>query len=164
MKLLRHAVAGLVLFGLLMVIYVNVYNSTAETYGFEDNISRKSVTINGTTVNGTIAEQFERLNLKRGVESINENLNKIKTPTGSEFDQQTGITLGAIDVLKVGAGLVVGAGTVIIGIATAPFEIINILNIYYGSVFPQYIGTYLALIVVCYVAFILLSRYMKEDI
>jgi len=78
MKLLRHAVAGLVLFGLLMVIYVNVYNSTAETYGFEDNISRKSVTINGTTVNGTIAEQFERLNLKRGVESINENLNKLK--------------------------------------------------------------------------------------
>ena len=164
MKVIRHAVAGLVFFALFMLIFVGIYNSTSDTYGFEDDVWTKEATINNVTTNQTIADQLSRLQLQKGVDRIHDSLNDINPPTGSEYDIQSGISLGVLDVLKIGTGLIGGAGQVVLGVATAPFEIVNIINVYYGNYLPEYIGTYLALIVLVYVVFIILSRYLKDDI
>lgn len=146
MKLLRHGVAGILLFTVMIALCINIYGSITTTYEVTPN---NQETINGKT--GDIAFHLSQLTLVSGVSDINDAIIQLKNPSLG-FDILGGLATAGIGVLKSIAGLI-----------TAPFEILDVITTFYGqgtlAIFYQ-----LAALIIIYVGFILLSAYLRSDV
>lgn len=147
MKLLRHPVASLIIFAVLIGLCIQIYSGFEEGY----NLNRTHLKeVGGENV--SIMEQLQDLNLVSGIAQIKIGILQLDPPTAG------------VDSDIVGGLAAVGIGAVksIIGLVTTPFEIAGIIVEYYTEI-PSII-TELVMMVVVYVGFLLLSIYVKGDL
>lgn len=144
MRLLRHAVAGIVLFMIMIGLILAFSTDMEEEYGITPTDLHDGL---------SIMQRLNNMNLLSGINNMQTAATKLNPPTGSnvEFDIVGGTLIAGIGIVKV-----------IIGIFTAPVEFISIILDYYAEI-PSII-TELALIVTIYVVFILVSLYHKGEI
>lgn len=147
MNVLRHAVASFVIFALFAGLYLQVYDDFQEGYGFTSGDEKDLL---GHT-SGNIVEQFRSMNLISGIATLQEGILDLSSPSSAQFDLLGGLALVGIGAIKTIAGLV-----------TTPVELIGIVIEFYTAI-PA-IVTELAVIVIVYVGFILLSAAVQRDI
>ena len=148
MKTIRHLVAGFVLFAVLIGLLINAYTGLEVEYNITRNDTK---VINGTS--GNIVEHLRDLNLLQGISDLQVGIQQLSPSTGTQFD-----VLGGL------ASVGVGSLKVISGVVTTPFEIVYIITTFYAGEVPGIIATSLAMIVVVYVGFVLLSAYLGKDV
>lgn len=146
MKLIRHGVASLVLFAVLIGLSLNIYDSFITEYDFTEGDLK---TVGSNT--GNIMEQLRDINIVSGIAELQSAILKLNPPTGSQFDILGGLASVAIGSLKSIAGLV-----------TTPFEVLAVIIIYYTELPTILIE--LCMWVIIYTGFILLSAYLRSDI
>jgi len=154
MKLLRHGVGSLVIFSLLVLAFVSVYDGFDDTYSFVDkqNQSITNISVYNLT-DGNILQQFKEMNLIEGINGIQEGIVKL-TAGDTPFDVLGGLSASAIGFAKIFAGLL-----------TAPFTILTIIVSYYGgSIIPSYAIAGISTLIAVYIFFILLSAYLRSDL
>ena len=148
MKLIRHLVASLIIFSVLVICFVNIYNGYQDGYSFEDGDVK---TINETT--GNVMEQLQSLTIISSITTITEGLVNIKPSGASLTDIIGGLAAVGIGVL----------GTVV-GVLIFPYQIVNRITAFYFGSIPGGIITGLLLLISVYVGFIVVSAYLKHDI
>ena len=146
MKLIRHGIAALVIFAVLIGLFLSAYNNTISAYGLERQYTKE---IDGKQYD--IGQALENLNIISGINQTMEGIYTIKNPTGNIID-----TLGALASAGIGILKLVG------GLLTFPFEILNIVALFYHV--PPILVTGLGLLVVIYLGFILVSAYIRGDV
>jgi len=146
MKLIRHGVAGLVLFSMCIGLIMSFYGGIADTYGVSAPESRM---VCGVMSNVTIGEQLEDINVVESVDFIVAAFDP--TQIGNPVD-------------LVGALVLSGLGLVYLGLSvfSAPFEIAAIIECHYGLP-PMFLRSLLILMCV-YIAYILISAKLKKDV
>ncbi len=151
MKLLRHPVAAMILLATLIGLLIPVYKALESGYGITES-DTKEITLqsSGETNTGNILEQFENLRLINGISDISAAITKITT--GSNV----------VDLLGGLAGVGLGTLKTVLGLITIPYDIVNIISVFYGADFPQLNG--IVAMIVIYVGFILLSAYLRKDV
>lgn len=145
---LRNAVASLVLFTALIVLYTEAYGSLSDAYSFTNQDLQ---TYNGTS-NG-ILDHMRQINVVEGINDLEQGVLKLQPPSGSSTD-----ILGGL------ASVGIGAVKLILGLITIPYEIARIIITFYAGEVPGVIGGIMTQLVVIYVGFILLSLYLRKDI
>lgn len=144
MKLLRHPVAALVLFSVLLSLLITIYTGLVENYDV----------IPGDLEEGkSIIEQLSELNLVEGVADIGAGIAELSPGSASSIDILGGLASVGLGALKTVAGL-----------GTAPYSITTIILGYYAGDIPGVIGGILVTIVFVYIGFILLSAYLRSDV
>jgi hypothetical protein len=151
MKYLKHGVASLVLFSVLLLLILNPYKELQENYNFT-NADEKTLVINNETYTGGVAEQLKNLQLNQGIEQISNNLLKLNPGTGSLAD-----ILGAL------AGVGLGSVKTVLGLFVVPYQISNIIVTFYAGEIPGAIVGLLTMVIV-YGGFILLGAYIGREI
>lgn len=145
MKLLRHPVAALVLFSVLLSLLITIYNDgLVENYDITEGDLREEK---------NIAEQLSELNLVEGVAEIGAGIAELSPGSASSIDILGGLASVGLGALKTVAGL-----------GTAPYSITTIILGYYAGDIPGIIGGVLVTIVFVYIGFILLSAYLRSDV
>ena len=156
MNLLRHGVASLVIFSIMVILYLGAYNGLDDVYSFTDKdvLNLKGSELEDyNLIEGNIMEQFESMTLLTGIASLQTGILQL-TAGDSSFDVLGGLTASAI-----------GFTQVVLGLISAPFAILTILSNYYGgNIIPTYIMNGLAALVTIYSFFIVLSAYLRSDI
>ena len=154
MKLLRHPVAAMVLLATLIGLLIPVYRALETGYGITDSGIKTS--LNATTgeedFTGNIIEHFENMNLISGLSGISSSITKIAT--GSNV----------LDLLGGLAGAALGILKSVLGLITIPYEIVNILLLFYGTSMPIAQLGGIVMMIIVYVGFILLSAYLRKDV
>jgi len=148
MKLLRHAVAGLVIFALFITLFVGIFTPMEDNY---------PLTISGEKNGQNIVEILQNISIISGMEELNTAIFKASPSTGNSID-----ILGALASAAVGILLLVG------GVLTFPVEILAIIFIqgenggfYY---IPPIIPITLTILITIYVGFILISAHLGKDV
>jgi len=151
MKTIRHPVAGMVIFVVLVSLCVLIYSDFEDYYGIESG-DDKMLNVSGSVGTGSIMYQLNRTIIMDGINEIAKNVLEIKPPTSitATFD-----LVGAL------AGVGIGFVKTLVGLVTIPFEITGIIIAYYSEL-PSGIITILLAVIVVYVAFILLSLYLNR--
>lgn len=147
MKKLRHPVAALILFSVLITLCINIYTGLEENYEIEKGDIH---TVENITT-GNIADQFKAMNLIQGINGISNAIMKISAP-GNLLDLLGGLAAAGLGTLKT-----------VIGIITIPYEIVHVIITFYAGEVPGIIGGLIAMIVV-YAGFIMLSAYLRHDV
>jgi hypothetical protein len=142
MKLLRHPVAGLIIFAVLVGLCVSIYSDLETAYSLV-----KTDTEDGLS----IMEKLDGLLIIQGINSVTSGVYDLVAPTGSQFD-----ILGALASVGVGVLKLVG------GLLTFPFEILTIVMLFYHI--PMIVVTGVNIIIISYVAFILLSAFLRSEV
>lgn len=145
MRLLRHAVGGLVIFAMLIGLVFSFYSDLKVGY----DIPNEQKYINGGYTNVTIAESLNNLHVIEGFDMFTSIFDPDKQGSATDI-------LGAIALSGLGALLL------IIGVFSFPFQIADILNDYYNLP-PMFIKG--LLILMCtYIVFIYLSAKTRGDL
>lgn len=154
MNLLRHGVASLVIFSIMVLLYLGAYNGLDDVYSFTDKYTMELDDLDDYNLtNGNIMQQFESMTLITGINALQDGILQL-TAGDSPFDVLGGLTASAI-----------GFTQVVLGLISAPFAILSILSSYYGgNIIPTYIIGGLAALVTVYAFFIVLSAYLRSDI
>ncbi len=154
MKLLRHPVAAMVLLATLIALLIPVYRALETGYGITDTGIKTSInTTSGEDVfTGNIIEHFENMNLISGLSGISSSITKIATGS-NVIDLVGGLAGAALGILKS-----------VLGLITIPYEIINILLLFYGTTIPIARMGGIVMMIIVYVGFILLSAYLRKDV
>lgn len=154
MNLLRHGVASLVIFSIMVLLYLGAYNGLDDVYSFTDKYTIELDDLDDYNLtNGNIMQQFESMTLITGINTLQDGILQL-TAGDSADDILGGLTASAI-----------GFTQVILGLISAPFAILSILSNYYGGdMIPTYIIRGLAALVTVYAFFIVLSAYLRSDI
>jgi hypothetical protein len=150
-KLLRHHVAGYVLFAVLISLCITIYNAIDENYDLTKG-DTKSFELDGDSESGNIMEQLDRMQLIQGVSEISAGISQL-TPGG----------MTKVDILGGLASLAIGVLRSVVGLVIFPYQIVNILLTFYAGEIPGVIGGLVAMIMV-YIGFILLSAYLGKDV
>ena len=162
MKYLRHPIAALVLFAVCISLCVTIYAGLQDSYGVVET-GTKVITpgeVNHSSYNashydgdGNPKSIMAALNGLTIIESINSLQNSIE-----------GIVAPSNPLDLVGALMSTGLGIVqlIWGIFTFPLEIMNIILVFYKI--PSIIVTGINVMIFIYLAFIVLSLYVKGEI
>lgn len=157
MKKIRHPVASMVIFAVIIGLFIIVYENMEEKYGITkgDTKTMDITTFNGSVVEseGNIVDQFRAMNLIGGVAQIDSGLTKLTPGSASSFD-----ILGGL------AAVAVGAMKTIVGIFTSPYEIPRIIIGYYAGDIPGILAGGMATLAITYLIFILISAYLRSDI
>lgn len=148
MKYLKHAVASLVIFAVLVGLVINFYDGIESQYGI---IKGDQKTIQNLTT-GNIMDQFKEMNLLEGIQQINNAVFELNPGSSSTID-----ILGAL------ASLAIGILKSVVGLLTAPYSIMSIILTYYAGEIPGVVGGLVAMVVV-YVGFILLYAYLRTEV
>lgn len=147
MKVLRNFVASFALFALLVALLLNVFNGFSVGYSV---VPSDLVVDNG--VNSSIVEKFKGMNLLEGISGVSNGLTSLDPATASSFDVLGGLTSIGIGVLKT-----------VIGLVSTPYEIARIITLHYGGEIPAAILDGLALVLVIYVGFVFVSKYLGSE-
>ena len=148
---MRNMAMGLVIFAVLAVLYVGIYDGLVTGYGITK--TTKEVNISGTITTGNIAEQFQQLTLLKGLADLQAGIAKLAPPAGADTDILGGLAAVGIGALGIIAGLVI-----------TPVQIINIVVGYYAGSTPAVIAQLIFGLVSAYIGFVLLSAYLKKDV
>lgn len=143
MRYLRHLVAGIAIFGILVTLFLSGVNGISDAYGTPEDLNDPSER------GQNIFEAMNDLLIIRGLDDM-VSIFEPSTP-GNEADIVGSLVTGAL-----------GAIRTISGMFTFPFEIGYIILEYY-NIPPIVINGFLALMVV-YIAFILISAKLGSDI
>lgn len=150
MKLLRHPIAGLVLFAVLVALCVGIYNGIESGYKDIGSFERTdNKTISGTT--GNMMDHLGKLTIITSLNQTTSSIYDLKSPTANPLDIVGSLASAAIGVLGLIAGLLI-----------FPFQIVSIILVYYGI--PAIIVNGFLLFIVIYVGFIILSAYLRSDL
>ncbi len=152
MKLLRHPVAAMVLLAVLISLLIPVYKALETGYGITDSGIKTSVNETGGEFTGNIIEHFENLRLIEGLSDMQSSITKIATGS-NVIDLVGGLAGAALGILKS-----------VLGLITIPYDIINILLLFYGTTLPIARLGGVVMMIVVYVGFILLSAYLRKDV
>ena len=145
MNLIRHGVAGLILFAVLIGLFIGFYDGIEHNY----DVPKDTTTIQGVETTDSVADRIQNLNILEGVESIT---NAFQT---QNLQSLTDI-LGALATGGIGLLLT------LLGIFTFPFEIGSILTSFYGI--PPILINGLLIAMCSYIAFILISAYTRGEV
>ena len=154
---ISHWVASFVLFAIITSLFITIYTGVEKGY---DITKGDTIEINFTegyyggerVHNATIIEQFRDMNLIAGITNVTNSISAIGAPGN------------ALDILGNLASLGLGVLKITIGVITAPITITFIITSFYGGEFPAYVLTGAVLILIIYLAYILLSAYLRYDI
>ena len=152
MKLLRHPVAAMILLATLIGLLIPVYNALETGYGITDSGIKTAVNESGGEFTGNIIEHFEKINLISGITGITANVEEIAAGSG------------VLDIVGGLAGAALGILKSVLGLLTIPYEITNILLLFYGTSIPMAQISGIVMMIVVYTGFILLSAYLRKDI
>ena len=152
MKLLRHPVAAMVLLATLIGLLIPVYQGLIDGYGITDSGIKTAVNETGGEFTGNIIEHFDNIRLVDGLSSISSSITKIATGS-NVIDLVGGLAGAALGILKS-----------VLGLITIPYDIINILLLFYGTTIPIARLGGIVMMIVVYVGFILLSAYLRKDV
>ncbi len=152
MKLLRHPVAAMVLLATLISLLIPVYKALETGYGITDSGIKTAVNETGGEFTGNIIEHFDNIRLVDGLSSISSSITKIATGS-NVLDLVGGLAGAALGILKS-----------VLGLITIPYDIINILLLFYGTTIPIARLGGIVMMIVVYVGFILLSAYLRKDV
>ena len=152
MKLLRHPVAAMVLLAVLISLLIPVYKALETGYGITDSGIKTSVNETGGEFTGNIIEHFENLRLIEGLSDMQSSITKIATGS-NVIDLVGGLAGAALGILKS-----------VLGLITIPYEIVNILLLFYGTSMPIAQLGGIVMMIIVYVGFILLSAYLRKDV
>lgn len=157
MNKIRHPVAGLIVFTILISLCIIIYTGLEENYDITkgDTKTMNVTTMDGEVIvsQGNIVDQFKSMNLIEGVAGIDSGITSLTPGSASTFD-----ILGGL------AAVAVGAAKTIVGVFTAPYEIPRIIIGYYAGEIPGILAGGIATLAVTYMIFILLSAYLRSDI
>lgn len=137
MKYLRHYVAGLILFAVMVGLLIPVYQGFQEGYEFEMDVNAQYEGYNNTM------EALQGLNIVNGFNSFIDGITSLVNPAS---------TTDLIGALK-STGL--GALQGIWGVVTFPHDILTIIGV--ALRIPPIITTGLEVIILLYISFILIS-------
>ncbi len=142
-KMLRHAVGGLVVFVILITLVVSINGGIKQAYEYEED----------DLVEGkNIGERLMDLNIIQGMEKIILAFKDLSQPTGSVFD-----ILGSL--ASAGLGLLQFVG----GVITFPLDILlRVISPHYYI--PPIVAYGSVVLLVVYVGFILISKYIKDEV
>ena len=156
MNKLRHPVAAMVIFSVLIGLLIMVYSELEEKYDVTkgDTKLMNITQMDGTVVQseGNIVDQLREMNLIEGVSDIGSGITKLTPGSAS-----------SVDILGGLAAVAVGAMKTIIGVLTAPYELPRIILGFYAGDIPGILAG-LAVVVIVYGVFILLSAYLQRDV
>ena len=152
MKLLRHPVAAMVLLAVLISLLIPVYKALETGYGITDSGIKTAVNTTGGEFTGNIIDHFDKLRLREGLTDISSSITKIATGS-NVIDLVGGLAGAALGILKS-----------VFGLITIPYDIINILLLFYGTSMPIAQLGGIVMMIVVYVGFILLSAYLRKDV
>lgn len=144
MKYLRHGVAALVIFAVLIGLCVTMYDSLVDDYGV---IPQSEAQVDGKN----IGEALDNLLILKGLNKSVEVAAKLNPPEGADAD-----IWGAI------AAVGVGFLELVFGLVVFPVQITNVIVQFY-SIPPKIVAGFI-LITVVYLIFILISAYNKGDV
>jgi hypothetical protein len=139
---LRHYAAAFILFAVLVTLYVNVYTDVEDAY----NLTRTDT----DSSNRNIMEALEDLNIISSMNDLSTAIYKIANP------QNAADILGAMALADWGVLKTIAA------IVLLPIEILGVITGFYYI--PSIVPTGLVIMSFIYVAFILVSAWLKEKI
>jgi hypothetical protein len=116
---LKYMVTGFIMMGILVSMYLGVYNEFQNYYGFESDDVK---TYNTET--GNIMLHLSNLPLIAGMNNVSVAIQNIDSPS-EQFDPGSNLKVLGVGVFKV-----------IFGIVTLPISIGNIILLFYGVVVP----------------------------
>jgi len=156
MKLLRHGVAALVVFAVLVGLFINAYSGMEDSYDVtktDVQSMQVNTALNETKeVNGSIMDQLQELDLIEGINKIGDGMVRFAEPTG------------VLDILGGLASVGIGLLKTITGLITIPATFTYIITRYYAGTIPAVIlGGFVALVLV-YVGFLILSVLVRTDV
>jgi len=146
MKMIRHGIAGLVLFAVLATLFVGVYNDFSEAYSFTDTSAQS---INGGN-SMSVLEHINNLNIIEGMSEAVEGIVTLASP--DSFNQFFDASIQA--------GL--GIFKFIFGILSFPVEILGIIGAFYPV--PGAVISGLIIVIIVYIAFIFYSRNLRGEV
>lgn len=143
MNKIRHGIAGLLLFTILVSLFVSVYVGFQDGYGFVSD----EIVVDGVLTDKSIMDVFkERILIADGLSSVT---NVFRA------ENYGNVGLGFDTLVRGGFGLVKS----ILGVFTFPFEIAKLVTDYYGV--PIVVTEGIVIMMVVYIAFIILSSQTK---
>jgi len=156
MKLLRHPVASMVLFAVLIGLCITIYEGFESSYGFTrgdlQTVTHLSYDPSGNQINVTqtanIVDQLDGMLVLRGLHDLKA-ISRLRPGATTVVDLLGGLALVGIGFVKT-----------VIGLVTAPFEVVSIVLHFYAEI-PNII-TELVMLVLVYVFFIVLSLYLNR--
>lgn len=145
MKLLRHGIAGLVLFSMLIGLVMSFYNGVEAAYGVPVEVKL----VCGVYTNQTIGQELQDINIVESVDFIVDAIDP--EGIGNPAD-------------LIGAVFLSGLGVIFLclSVFSAPFEIAQIIECHYGLP-PMFIRGLLVLMCI-YIAYIIISAKLKKDV
>ncbi len=149
MKKIRHGVAAFVMMGMMIGLFVSGYEGLGSYYGIIEGGDQFSEVTNSTS---NIMEQLNSLQLMQGMDSITNNVLKIGSPDATSFDILGGLASLGIGVLQT-----------IIGVAIFPLNMAVIIGSFYIGI-PATVLIGVGTIFAVYLAFIILSSYLKNEV
>lgn len=144
MNLLRHPIAALVIFAVLIGLFTTLYNSMESNYAV---VPETDSLVNGTN----IGDSINGLLILDGMQNITAVGLKMNPPSGQSAD-----ILGAIQAAGIGSIKVVA------GVFTFPVEIINIIGNYYEL--PKVVTYGAITVIMLYLTFIVISLFIGRDV
>ena len=154
---ISHWVASFVIFAILTSLFITIYTGVEDGYNVTKsdvmNLSFSNSSYGGERVTeGNIMEQFKEMNLIEGISEITASISNLGAPGN------------ALDILGNLASLGLGVLKITTGVIIAPASIVFIISKFYGGEFPAYILTGFIVILMIYIAYRLLSAYLRFDI
>jgi len=146
MKLLRHGVAALVIFGSLVILLTTIYAGFESEYGIQKNYTK---VISGQDVD--IGTALQNLQVVRGVNNTVSSIYKIANPAPNAVDIIGALLATGVGVIQLASGLV-----------TLPFQIVGVITIFYGL--PVGIAAGFLLMIIVYVGFIVVSAFTRGEV
>jgi len=144
MKTLRHPVAALVIFAVMISLILGAYDGLKQSYGFSEDSESQVDGFN-------IARSLNQLTIVTGINETMSSVYELSSPTATSFDVLGALASAGIGVVKTIGGLII-----------FPVQITSIIVQYYEI--PGIIITGFAVLIVVYIAFILVSAYLRSDI
>lgn len=162
MNTMKHYVAALVLFGVLVTILAQTYTSFNTSYEYNqtglDTFGFNATDTDSETT-GNIMHQFEQLPLRQGIDEIN---GAFSTDDAGEESSNPG-QADLLDLLGGLATAAIGILKTLFGLVTLPLDILRIVATYYGGAQIGFI-TQLAALVTVYIGFVIISSMVGREV
>ena len=149
MNLLRHAAGSLIIFAIIVVLFTNLHTGIQEGYDVESTYNRTS---NRSQQSLNIGDRMGEILIVSGIRNSTAGVYSLAQPSG--------IT----DIIGGFMGVALGIVKILGGIITFPFEIVGIIGDYYGSYIPVIILDGIIALIEIYIAFLILSAYLRQDV
>lgn len=156
---ISHLVGSFVIFAIVTSLFITIYTGLEDGYSIERE-GDQNITYDGsmwsgisnTTQTGNIVEHFEQMWLIEGINGISDSITRIGNP-GDFRDILGGLASLGLGILKTSLGILI-----------APVTVTFIITKFYGGDIPAYLLGGLVALLTVYIAYLLLSAYLRHDV